>query len=96
MVSRRLTGLLADIDALTDVRDLVLVAKAAAERLAFVHARAVRATVEDIGARVEIVDLNKDLDGLTGTIVGSKKQPRRGDTHSVILELDQVSVARLA
>lgn len=92
----RVSELLAQIAALTDVRDLVLAAKAATNRLTLVHARSMRARVDDIRARVEIVDLNAELDGLTGTIVKEKRQPRRGETHMVIIELDEPSAATLA
>lgn len=92
----RLSELLAQINAMDDVRDLVLVARAATDRLELAHARTMRASLDDVGVHVEIVALNKDLDGLTGTIVGSTRPSRRGDTHFVNVELDELSAATLA
>lgn len=91
----RLTVLIEQIQALTDQRDLVLVAKAATQQLAHTNARLVRSHADELGAYVEIVDLDRILDGLTGTIVGSKP-PRRGYTHIVLVELDRSSVETLA
>ena len=92
----RVSELLAQIALLSDTNDLALVAKVAAKRLAFVHARILRAGVGEIGARVEIVDLNNELDGLTGTLLREVRKPRRTDTHFVFVELDGPSIETLA
>lgn len=91
----RVTVLIDQIKALTDERDLVLVAKAATHQLATTNARLVRSGQDEIGARVEIVDLDRNLDGLTGIIVEARP-PRRGYTHIVIIELDPDSAEALA